>query len=444
MNIENIYDALEDNVVFGWFKKADGSYSYRGITRNEELYGKLFSGVVTASDKGKAKRKHWTDDLSSEEIKEKYVSGEKSIYVYDVVREGRKGISVYLTNISEDNELEGLPNNYQVKVEDVINDERFIALDEGKLDVEDYIKNTGEVKEEISEDTVKRVLKSLESDAYLVTFRKKSGEPRVMLATRNQEIVDELSGEGAYDSLFANDLLGEDYVNIMMSKVIPVYDLEKSDKRTINLKSLLSLEGRKPFIKVELDTLHMYLTGEIELKELVEGTFRQRQMARKGKTPDDLLVDRLKSMGDTVYSDRWKARLGRVNQLFSVELAKEFREERQDLSKTNLYFKRYGDNKVFDIRMGAGEGRVHLLVSPKGIYDMVTHEFHYKENAGSGEDKHRGGIKLQQHRIQKEKNLIGLTKALLVSYILDAFNGHKKFSEIRFFNEDIIGISGRQ
>lgn len=438
----NIYDKLQEGVVFAGVTKKDGSVSYRGLSTVPEYLETLFKSRVTNEDKGKARKAHWSDGMTTEQKKAEYVEGRKPIFIYDALRSGYKGASIYLENIVTDTNIGDLENLVFISKEDLASEPSFKLLQEGKLDVRDFLASKSEnVREDVSWEKKKEFLEKLEKDVYVGTFRKRNGEPRVMVMTRNEHIIDEYSGDKAYETAFKLEEDSDEYLEILNTGIFPVYDIEKGEPRVFSLNQSVEV-GKYPRLKkLDISQVHLFAVGEISLDELVFGTARQRRANKKNEELKPVLqrADIITAMGATsTWNDLWQHRMTKLIYMFEKELPKEFKEEGADLRTLGFVYKSHLNNKVVEVKLGKGEGEVYLIISPKGIYDVKLHKFEYKTNPGRGKDSALGGLNEQQERMYLQRKVLGMHKALLVNYILKTMDRRKKANTIKYFEDKFI------
>lgn len=440
-----IYDKLKEGIVFAGVTKKDGSVSYRGMTTAPEFLETLFKSRVSNEDKGKTRKAHWADNLTDEQKKAEYVEGRKPIYIYDSIRSGFKGASIYLSNIVTDDTIGDLENLVFVAKEDVLNNQDFKDLQENKVDVKDFLKGTNERREEVSWEQKKALFDKLEEDVYFATFRKGNGEQRMMVMTRNQELIDEFSGEGAYDTAFKiEDREGDEFLDIITSGVFPVYDLEKGEERKFSISSSIEIEGYPRLRQLRTDDAIRFSIGELSIDELVFGTHRQRREERKGLSGNDKRAELIADMGSSsTWDSTWQHRMTKLNYMLEKELPKEFKDAGHDLASVGFTYKSHLNNKVTEIKLGKGEGLVYLMVSPKGVYDVLNSRFEFKTNPGRGKDSNLGGLKDQQERMYLQRNVLGMQKALLINYILKSMDRRKKANTVKYFDSRFLS-KGKQ
>lgn len=438
---ENMYKKLKEGIVFAGVQKADGTVTYRGMTLAPEFLETLFKSRVTNEDKGKARKAHWSDGMTEEEKIAQYTESRKPVFIYDVLRQGYKGASIYLRNIDLDSGMIGdLDNLVFVSKEDVLNNPEFKELQEGKIDVKDFLKGTNDRREEVSWEQKKQLFDRLEEDVYFATFRKRNGEQRKIVMTRNKDLIDEFSGEGAYDTAFKiEDREGDEFLDIITSGVFPVYDLEKGEERKFSIDSSIEVKGYPRLKLLRLDDAVRFSIGEISMDELVFGTHRQRREERKGLTGNDKRAELIADMGSSsTWDSTWQHRMTKLNYMLEKELPKEFKEAGYDLSNVGFSYKSHLNNKVTEIKLGKGEGTVYLMVSPKGVYDVLNNRFEFKTNPGRGKDSNLGGLKDQQERMYLQRNVLGVQKALLINYILKSMDRRKKANTIKYFEDKFL------
>lgn len=434
VNTADLYDKLKEGFLCAGIEKKDGTVSYRVITANGEFLERTISSNITHKDTGKAKKAHWTDGLSDEEKRDEYVSGRRYMFVYDASREGRKGVSINLNNIVEDDKVGDLDNLLYFGI-DQTDSEEFKNLHANKMDIGDFIKGNNTKKSKLTTDQKQKVFERLEKGVVFATFRKQNGEVREMLMTRDKDIVDELSGEGSYDSLLSVEEDEDKYIDMLTSGVYEVYDLTVQDSRKFNSNNLLKIDKYpSPLINVKKDSAMKYITDEISLEEAVLGNKRKKKIEDKNLNETLTKVEIIDFMvRNTTNNDVWMSRYTRLGRKLS-ELNSELEEKGTSSSKVNYSVRQLPDNKGFWITIGD----VQLIVSPKGILDVSTMEFEYRTHETTGRDRKLTGVKEQQDRVFSQRNALGMNKSLMINYILNAFNRRKKLVNIKFFDERYI------
>lgn len=427
-----LYDKLKEGFICAGIEKKDGSVSYRVITANGEYLGRASKSKVTHKDTGKAKRKHWTDGLSDEEKKDAYVNQGKYMFVYDASRQGgTKGISISLSNIVEDEKVGDLDNLLYFDIEQT-NDPLFKKLHDEKIDVGSFLKGEDKKKNTLTTAQKVQLFERIEKGIVFATFRKQNGEVREMLMTRNQEIVDELSGEGTYEGAVQVNEEDEKYLNMLVSGVYEVYDLSVQDMRKFNSNNLLKIEKYpSPLINVKKDSAMKYVTDEITLEEAVNGNRRKKKLEEKGLNSTLTKVEIIEMMtSNTTNNEVWMSRYNRLGDRLK-NLTKELEKSGTNASKVNYGVLPLPNAKGFWITLGDTQ----LVVSPKGILDVNTLEFEYKTHATTGRDGKLTGIKEQQERVYSQRNVLGQNKSMLINYILNSFNRQKKLVNVVFFED---------
>lgn len=434
----DLFNKLKSGYILANVKKADGSSSLRLMTANAESLASLMGTRISNTDKGKARKAHWTDGLSEQEKNQKYITNEKPLFIADAIRKGNKGASIYLNNILREKTIGDLPNLVYFEKSALENDENYTKLLENELDILDFLQgNTSAVKERVNEDKVKQLLDKLDKDVYFATFRKKTGEPRKMIMTRNKEVIETLS-PGVYDAKVKLDESDEkDAAKLLKmydTTSIPVFDLKEQEMRVFTMTSSIEIPGFPRLKKLDAQNAVRYSIGEIEMEELLQGSKLKRRVESTGKSGAELEAHIINLVNSKVPLDElWTYRLNKLYVAVNENLRKEIAQVNRELAN-DLKIERFKENKIIAIKIP--KAKIALYISPKGIFDGVTGKYEYKSNSGiKGTDVKLNGIKNQQDRYVYNKAGIGEFKAMLLFYILESFKKKSKIPELVFMND---------
>lgn len=431
-----LYNKLKSGYVLANVEKKDGSSSLRLMTGISDTLGGVINSRVSNEDKGKARKPHWTDGLSEEEKKDIYVRNEKPMFLEDIIRVGNKGVSIYLNKVLRGEKIGDLPNLLYFEKSDLEGDENYQNLLEQRIDILNFLEGKNELREVVDEDKVKRLMGMLDEGVYFATFRKKSGEPRMMIMTRNSDVIETLTPGGS--SIFEideNDEKGkEQLLKIYDSGVIPVYDIEKQDKRVFNLNNSIKIDGYPQLKKLDARQSIAFAASEITLKELLSGSKLKRKIEATGKDGSELEAHIINLVNTNVPLDEvWTYRLNKLYVAINENLRRELGAVNSRVANS-LKVDRFKNGKVLKITLGD----IELYVSPKGVYDKGTSSYQYKTNPGineKGQDAGKGGIKNQQERYVMNKDALGEMKAMLLYYVLETFKKRVKLPDLVFMND---------
>lgn len=433
---EELYNKLKSGYVLANVEKKDGSSSLRLITGISDTLGGVINSRVSNEDKGKARRPHWTDGLSEDDKKDIYVRNVKPMFLQDILRVGNKGVSIYLNKVLRGDSVGDLPNLLYIEKEDLEGDENYQNLLEQRIDILNFLEGKSELREVVDEDKVKRLIRMLDEGVYFATFRKKSGEPRMMIMTRNEDVIETLTpGGSSVFEIDENDERGkEELLKIYDSGIIPVYDVEKQDKRVFNLNNSIKIEGYPQLKKLDARQSIAYAASEITLKELLGGSKLKRKIDATGKDGSELEAHIINLVNTNVPLDEvWTYRLNKLYVAINENLRRELGSVSGRVANS-LKVERFKNGKVLKITLGD----IELYVSPKGVYDKGTSSYQYKTNPGineKGRDAGRGGIKNQQERYVMNKDALGEMKAMLLYYVLETFKKRVKLTDLVFMND---------